>query len=121
MNSLSVHQLSNLSCEQNPVDERHTNGSALDHVADGKSLDRFVLWCASRAIGASDGLDVAAAFLVTSAGEVVSMQFYSSSLRVSYLDARFLTMIAVDGRKDFCGGWQKSVSFVKGKSVLWTM
>jgi len=41
-----------------------TNGSRLNHVADGEALDRLVLGCASRAVGAADGLDVAATFLV---------------------------------------------------------
>jgi len=41
-----------------------TDGSRLDHVADGESLDCLVLWCASRAVGAADGLDVTAALLV---------------------------------------------------------
>lgn len=36
------------------------------HVSNGKSLYRLVLWGASRAVAASDGLDVAAAVLVTS-------------------------------------------------------
>ncbi len=43
-----------------------TDGSRLDHVSDGKSLDGLVLGGASGAVGASDGLDVAAAFLVAS-------------------------------------------------------
>jgi hypothetical protein len=46
---------------------RRTDGSGLDHVADGKSLDRLVLGSASRAVGAADRLDVAATLLVTAA------------------------------------------------------
>jgi len=46
---------------------RFTNCSALDHVADCESLYRLVLGGASRAVGASDRLDVATALLVTSA------------------------------------------------------
>lgn len=42
------------------------------HVSNGKSLYRLVLWGASRAVAASDGLDVAAAILVTSAVTRVS-------------------------------------------------
>lgn len=42
----------------------HTNSSRLNHVADGKSLDRLVLGRASRAVAASDGLGVAATLLV---------------------------------------------------------
>ena len=41
-----------------------TNSSRLDHVADGEALDRLVLGCASAAVGAADGIDVAAALLV---------------------------------------------------------
>lgn len=41
-----------------------TNSSRLNHVADGESLDGLVLGGASRAVGATDGLDVAAALLV---------------------------------------------------------
>jgi hypothetical protein len=44
-----------------------TNGSRFDHVADGESLDRLVLGSASRAVGASDRVDVTTALLVTSA------------------------------------------------------
>lgn len=46
---------------------RRTDSSGLDHVADGESLDGLVLGSASRAVGASDGLDVTTALLVTSA------------------------------------------------------
>jgi hypothetical protein len=52
---------------------RRTNSGRLDHVPDGESLDGFVLGCAAGAVGASDGLDVAAAFLVTSAVGPVSI------------------------------------------------
>jgi len=45
-----------------------TDGGRLDHVSDGESLDGLVLRCASRAVRASDWLDVAAAFLVSSIG-----------------------------------------------------
>lgn len=46
---------------------RRTDGSRLDHVTDGESLDCLVLRGASRAVGAADGLDVAAALLVATA------------------------------------------------------
>jgi len=46
----------------------HTDGSGLDHVANGESLDCLVLGCASRAVGATDRLDVAATLLVTAVG-----------------------------------------------------
>lgn len=45
----------------------HTDSSGLDHVADGESLNCLVLRRASRAVGAADWLDVAAALLVTTA------------------------------------------------------
>jgi hypothetical protein len=38
-----------------------TDGCRLDHVADGEPLDGLILGGASRAVGAPDGLDVAAA------------------------------------------------------------
>lgn len=44
-----------------------TNCSGLNHIAYGKSLDRLVFRCASRAVGAANGLDVAAALLVATA------------------------------------------------------
>lgn len=46
---------------------RRTDSGGLNHVADGESLDGLVLGSASRAVGASDGLDVTTALLVTSA------------------------------------------------------
>lgn len=42
-----------------------TDGSGLNHVADGESLDGLVLGSAPSAVGAAHGLDVAAAVLVT--------------------------------------------------------
>jgi hypothetical protein len=44
-----------------------TDSGGLNHVADGESLDCLVLGSASRAVGAADGLDVAAALLVATA------------------------------------------------------
>jgi hypothetical protein len=41
--------------------EERTDGRRLNHVADGEPLDGLVLGSASRAVGAPDGLDVAAA------------------------------------------------------------
>lgn len=51
---------------------KRTNGSRLDHVADGEALDGLVLGRASRAVAAADGLDVAAALLVAAAANWVS-------------------------------------------------
>ena len=45
----------------------HTDGSRLNHVADGESLDGLVLRRAAAAVGAADGLDVAATLLVAAA------------------------------------------------------
>jgi len=45
-----------------------TNGGRFDHVPNGESLDCLVLWCTSRAVGASDGLDVSSTFLVAPVG-----------------------------------------------------
>lgn len=47
----------------------HTNSCGFDHVSNCESLDRLVLWCAARAVGASDRLDVAAALLVASTAQ----------------------------------------------------
>lgn len=44
-----------------PEDGIRTDSRRLDHVADGEPLDGLVLGRASRAVGAPDGLDVAAA------------------------------------------------------------
>lgn len=60
-----------------------TDGGRLDHVADGESLDRLVLWRASRAIGAADGLDVAAALLVTTAGILISIPTSAAFLKTA--------------------------------------
>lgn len=43
-----------------------TDSRRLDHVADGEPLDGLILGGASRAVGAPDGLDVAAACEITS-------------------------------------------------------
>ena len=43
-----------------------TDRRRLDHVADGEALDGLVLGGASRAVGAPDGLDVAAAWRFSS-------------------------------------------------------
>jgi len=45
-----------------------TNGSRLNHVTDGESLDGLILGGTSGAVGATNGLDVATALLVTSVG-----------------------------------------------------
>lgn len=74
---------------------QRTNGSGFDHVSYRESLDRLVLGCASRAVGASDRLDVATAFLVTSAKVVLVHVWGLLLVAFSYLDARFFTMIAV--------------------------
>jgi hypothetical protein len=54
------------------VEVKRTDSSRLNHVADGESLDSLILGSASRAVAASDGLDVAAALLVSAAGKLVS-------------------------------------------------
>ena len=56
--------------EGRPAEEKQSEGGRLtsrgrlDHVADGEALDGLVLGRAPRAVGAADGLDVAAALLV---------------------------------------------------------
>ena len=79
---------------------RRTDSGRLDHVPDRESLDCLVLGRASRAVGATDRLDVTASLLVTSAAEKwlasdrVRMLVHFRSGGVSYLDARFLTIFA---------------------------
>jgi hypothetical protein len=49
-----------------------TDGSRLDHVADGETLDGLVLGDAAGAVGAAHRLDVAAAILVATAIKSIS-------------------------------------------------
>ncbi len=49
--------------------QERTDGSGLDHVADGESLDGLILGGASRAVGAADGLRVATTLLLAAAVE----------------------------------------------------
>jgi len=76
-----------------------TNGSRLDHVADGEALDGLVLWCAARAVGAADWLDVATSLLVATAVRSLCQSLClvflpcSPSLGNTHLDALFLTML----------------------------
>lgn len=58
-------------CVQGMSGCSRTNSSRLNHVADGEALDGLVLGRASRAVGAADGLDVAATLLVATATERV--------------------------------------------------
>lgn len=47
--------------------KERTNSGTLDHVADCESLYRLILWCAARAVGAADRLDVSSSLLVATA------------------------------------------------------
>lgn len=51
---------------------QRTDGSGLNHVADGEALDRLILGGASRAVAAADGLGVAAALLVAAAVDMLA-------------------------------------------------
>lgn len=57
-----------------------TDGSRLNHVADGEPLDSLVLGSATGAVGAAHGLDVAAAVLVATAKESVSLTFHIQTI-----------------------------------------
>jgi hypothetical protein len=62
----------------------HTNGSRLNHVADGKSLYRLILGSAARAIRTSDRLDVTSSLLVATAViQYQSMYFLRSPSNAS--------------------------------------
>ena len=79
-----------------------TDGGRLDHVPDGESLDCLVLWCASRAVGAADRLDVAAALLVATAVVLLASSMAPSVrqciLGCSLLDHGGLILISVSQR-----------------------
>jgi len=59
-----------------------TNGSRFNHVANRESLDGLVFWCATAAVGAANGLYVAAAFLVTSIGRALLDHFCGLVVRM---------------------------------------
>lgn len=59
---------------------QRTDGSRLNHVADGESLDRLILGGASRAVAAADGLGVAAALLVAAAVKMLASNSHDSRL-----------------------------------------
>lgn len=78
--------------ERSEESTRRTNSSRLNHVADGESLDRLVLGGASRAVAASDGLDVAAALLVSAAAK--------SLLAILFKVSRLSRSIVVEHHRD---------------------
>jgi hypothetical protein len=51
-----------------------TDGGRLDHVADGESLDRLVLWSTSGAVGAANWVHVSTSLLVTSTTDGMSVE-----------------------------------------------
>jgi len=64
---LQVHLWYNVLVEDRCVVDV-TDGSRLDHIADGESLDGLVLWCTPGAVGATNGLDVTSSILVSAVG-----------------------------------------------------
>ena len=121
-----------------------TDGSRLNHVADGEALDRLVLGRASRAVAAADGLDVAAALLVAAAGKIVSIRLWCSGeqslrgrrgieettgivrsrratrriRRESYLFFLFLTILAVFVEVGCRAGWLQETSKRRGQAPI---
>jgi hypothetical protein len=90
----------NIVCSCTSSVGEHTDGGRLDHVPDSESLYRLVLGCASRAVGATDGLDVATTLLVAAA--VVLLVFLSPHgrnrycvLRCAFLDHDGLFLCSV--------------------------
>jgi hypothetical protein len=78
---------------------RHTDSGTLNHVADGESLDGLVLGGASRAVGATDRLDVAPAVLVAAAvKQVLAMVLRRSSGGAAFRDGSECARGAVLGR-----------------------
>jgi len=56
---------------------QRTDSSTFNHVSDGESLDRLILGRASRAVGAADGLYMAAAFFVAAAARGVLVCWFA--------------------------------------------
>jgi hypothetical protein len=81
-----------------------TDSSRLNHVADGESLDSLILGSASRAVAASDGLDVAAALLVSAAGKLVSTRFKvrKSQCRSIVVEHHIATRARKHRRRRYC-------------------
>jgi len=73
-------------------------------------LDRLVLWCASRAVAASDGLNVAAALLVTTA--VIALSAFST-LRFGHSKNRKAPCSGLRSRARFIG-FAKEYNFWRG-------
>lgn len=75
--------------------EERTDSSRFDHVPYREPLDCLVFGRASRAVGASDRLDAATTFLVTSAVKTLGFTNLVPPVPwISYLDALFLTISA---------------------------
>ncbi len=76
---------------------RRTDCGRFNHVSDGESLYCLIFGRTSRAVGASDRLDMASPFLITSATFLTFSTLllgwrFEFAMRFPYLDARFLTM-----------------------------
>lgn len=76
-----------------------TDSRRLDHVADGEPLDGLILGGASRAVGAPDGLDVAAAWEIIESA-IVQFEEHWTAMRCSPFLLRplfflFLTILPV--------------------------
>lgn len=77
---------------------KRTNCCRFNHVADGESFDRLVLRRTSRAVRASDRLNVTSPLFITTATSKTSQYFgpyledWNCDLGISYFDARFLTI-----------------------------
>jgi len=80
--------------------DRRTDSGGLNHVADGESLDGLVLGGASRAVGATDRLDVAPAVLVAAAANQMLAMVLAAPSRVCVVAAwdMYARGVAVLGR-----------------------
>jgi len=69
-----VESLADGTASRRRSEGERTNGSRLDHVADGESLDRLVLWCTSGAVGAANWVHMSTSLLVTSTTDRISVE-----------------------------------------------
>lgn len=71
---------------------RRTDGSGLNHVTDGESLDGLVLGDAASAVGAAHGLNVTAAVLVAAAVKLLVIVL-SQTIRLQVASFRRLSLL----------------------------
>lgn len=102
---------------------QRTDGSRLNHVADGESLDRLILGSASRAVAAADGLGVAAALLVAAAVKMLASNSHGSRLchvvnHLKQLSIRNYIHPQSDTKSSIVACWREQAKHIKRDSYL---